>query len=776
MKKIYYLLTHAKIWSPASSFMRQLKFPMKISIISLAFLLPILWMFASYYNEVHHNLQFVNKERIGVQYAKSIYEALDHAAAWRYQVRTADASTSDNGIKEAKNQFTSSSKKVETLNTQYGSMLETNTQFEQVRQSVVDAEQEKLSAEQAYKVHTILFQNLINLIDRTTDGSGLALDPDLQSYYLMSAVLMRAPEIIRSTSQLRGLGRNALNQKQINVQQVAEIEQHLAIMEHELALAVRDLDKVKQAAPTHFSKIEVAATEMTASFINAIKRDLLTNPSELNAELASYISVANKTLETQFSQVQKNLDVLDVMLAERQAKLNFNLYLTAGISACGVLLAFYLFMGFYRSMIGGIKQLRRQLISIAMGDLRVDIKTKGKDEMSGLLKELANMQKALRDTVNQVKLASDHVVSSSMEIAQGTQDLSARTESAASALEESSAALEETTSTVQMTADSVKQASNIAIDNAAAATRGGEVMRNVVTTMENIQDSSKKISDIISVIDGIAFQTNILALNAAVEAARAGEQGRGFAVVASEVRALAGRSALAAKEIKDLITHSSAQISTGTTVVKNAGHAMTEIVHNADRIKDLLDEVANGAREQSLGVSQIGEAVSELDRNTQANAVLVEETATAAKSQCNVAVRLAAQVDEFRLPGHTVAEKVEGIDIDSIIDAHRQWKVKLREAIENGDHVDVKTLTRDDCCALGKWIYGDGQRLSSRRSFKELLEKHARFHRIAGQVGELINDNQLEKAEDALAHGTAFSTATSEVVLILSGVKRLGFD
>lgn len=149
MKKIYYLLTHAKIWSPASSFMRQLKFPMKISIISLAFLLPIIWMFGSYYNEVHHNLQFVKKERIGVQYAKSIYESLDHAAAWRYQVRAADTSTSENVIKEAKSQFTSSLKKVETLNTQYGSVLETNTQFEQVRQSVLDAEQEKLSAEQA---------------------------------------------------------------------------------------------------------------------------------------------------------------------------------------------------------------------------------------------------------------------------------------------------------------------------------------------------------------------------------------------------------------------------------------------------------------------------------------------------------------------------------------------------------------------------------------------------------------------------------------------------
>ena len=210
--------------------------------------------------------------------------------------------------------------------------------------------------------------------------------------------------------------------------------------------------------------------------------------------------------------------------------------------------------------------------------------------------------------------------------------------------------------------------------------------------------------------------------------------------------------------------------------MRAAGATIGVIVENADRIKQLLDEVDGAAREQSVGIRQIGGAVSELDQNTQANAALVEQTAAAADSQRGVAIRLAAQVDEFRLPGRQAVAPVEGIDVDAIIDAHRQWKVKLRDAIETGAKVDVPTLSRDDCCALGKWIYADGQRLRARRSFVALVDKHACFHRVAGQVGELINRGEYAAAEDALGHGTPFSSATSEVVQVLSAAKRVGFE
>ncbi len=289
--------------------------------------------------------------------------------------------------------------------------------------------------------------------------------------------------------------------------------------------------------------------------------------------------------------------------------------------------------------------------SVANNDLRSDIVATTDDETGRLLRALKTMNDGLATIVSQVRSATEHISSASGEIADGNMDLSARTEQQASALEETASSMEELTSTVKQNADNARQANQLAVSASEVAVRGGDVVGQVVNTMDSINASSRKIVDIISVIDGIAFQTNILALNAAVEAARAGEQGRGFAVVASEVRNLAQRSAAAAKEIKELIGDSVGKVDAGSKLVQQAGMTMTEVVDSIHRVTDIVGEITTASVEQSAGIEQVNRAIADMDSVTQQNAALVEEAAAAAASMREQAAALAAVVSVFQIEG-----------------------------------------------------------------------------------------------------------------------------
>ncbi len=286
---------------------------------------------------------------------------------------------------------------------------------------------------------------------------------------------------------------------------------------------------------------------------------------------------------------------------------------------------------------------------IAQGDLTQTIHTEGQDEASKLLRALQTMQDSLGKLVGDVRQSSESIQVASNEVAAGNSDLSGRTEQTASNLQQTASSLTQLTGTVRQSADAARQANQLASSAAEVAQRGGEAVAQVVTTMDEINASSKKIADIIGVIDGIAFQTNILALNAAVEAARAGEQGRGFAVVASEVRSLAGRSAEAAKEIKTLIGASVEKVQGGSRQVAEAGDTMKEIVGSVQRVSDIIGEISAAAMEQSDGIGQINGSVAQLDQMTQQNAALVEQSAAAAESMKGQASRLAQVVGTFKL-------------------------------------------------------------------------------------------------------------------------------
>jgi methyl-accepting chemotaxis protein len=292
---------------------------------------------------------------------------------------------------------------------------------------------------------------------------------------------------------------------------------------------------------------------------------------------------------------------------------------------------------------------------IASGDLSQAVGSAQRDETGELLRALGRMQDALRNLVGQVRHSTDSIGTASAEIATGNQDLSQRTEQTASNLQQAASSMEQLTGTVRQSADSARQANQLAGSAAEVAARGGVVVSQVVATMDDINASSKKIADIIGVIDGIAFQTNILALNAAVEAARAGEQGRGFAVVAGEVRSLAQRSAEAAKEIKGLIGASVEKVQGGSKLVADAGRTMTEIVGSVQRVSDIIGEITAAATEQSQGIGEVNTSVTQLDQMTQQNAALVEQSAAAAESLREQAARLAKLVDTFRLADDSLA-------------------------------------------------------------------------------------------------------------------------
>jgi len=287
--------------------------------------------------------------------------------------------------------------------------------------------------------------------------------------------------------------------------------------------------------------------------------------------------------------------------------------------------------------------------TVAHGNLNTVIEVRGKDEIGLLLRSLREMQGHLSRLVIQVRNSAEGVAAASAEIAQGNNDLSTRTEQQASALQETAASMEELDATVKQNADSAQHANQLALNASSVAIQGGQVVNQVVATMKGINESSRKISDIISVIDGIAFQTNILALNAAVEAARAGEQGRGFAVVASEVRSLAQRSAEAAKEIKLLINASVERVEQGTALVDKAGVTMTEVVTSIKRVTDIMGEISSASQEQASGVAQVGEAVHHMDNATQQNAALVEQMAAAASSLKSQSQELVQVVATFKL-------------------------------------------------------------------------------------------------------------------------------
>ena len=474
-----------------------------------------------------------------------------------------------------------------------------------------------------------------------------------------SAVLDSLSAKTRLTTQWAGLTEtNAARSQAVLLSNDSAVEAGLKdaitatsakIGEIQKAIEATDLTSADKAQMAIIAANRKVVLEIRAS---AMKLRADGKPDEVKAILGTQYNPAMAT----YQKSQRDLQAMDQQSFEAaKAVIVQKSKDLVIISIAGI---FLLIVGIIAGAAWVIRSIREPLLqanafasSIAQGDLSMQIDTSRSDEFGDLMKSLASMNESLGRMVHQVRQSTDSIATASAEIASGNNDLAQRTEQTSSNLQSTASSMDQLTSTVQQSAENARQASTLADNASSVAERGGAVVSQVVATMEEINVSSRKISDIISVIDGIAFQTNILALNAAVEAARAGEQGRGFAVVASEVRSLAQRSAEAAKEIKGLIGTSVEKVASGTKLVSDAGNTMNDIVESVRKVADMIGEITAAANEQSSGISHVNGAIGNLDQMTQQNAALVEESAAAAESLRDQASQLAQAVAVFKISG-----------------------------------------------------------------------------------------------------------------------------
>ena len=519
-----------------------------------------------------------------------------------------------------------------------------------------------IAAPQSMAQHTQLVGQLLHLNEALLHAYSLSTTPHADNQALIQAVMMQAPQLTESLGLLRGQGAGFLAQGQLppeNRGALRALQRRVVEVQAAAGYSIQRAMDLNADFRTRMAPQVKQVAALTNESLQMAKEQLIEAP-ELTLAAPLFFDTLTRTIEAVNALVADGSALLAQSLRDEEQAHRQQLIAVLALMALALLLALGLALAFVRSVTVPLQQAVQLAQAVSEGDLSGSDRPVGSNEVGELLQAQYAMRAHLRPMVAQVRSGADSVALASAEIAQGNMDLSGRTEQQASALEETAASMEQLSATVRHNADNAREASLLAGAARDVAVQGGDVVAQVVQTMQGINDSSRQIADIISVIDGIAFQTNILALNAAVEAARAGEQGRGFAVVASEVRSLAQRSAEAAKQIKHLIDTSVSRVGEGNVLVQKAGNTMGDVVTAIQKVNDIVSAISSASQEQANGVAQVGEAVTQMDHATQQNAALVEEMAAAANSLNLQGQELVRAVSLFRWEGSAASDAVRG--------------------------------------------------------------------------------------------------------------------
>ena len=605
------------IATPAEGFMSRRRLPRKFLVITIAFLIPIGLLLVPFWQEIDTQIETTRLERDGVPLVNALTRRLGSQLAGQMPATSEIEKLFASSPQLALDQAWETYKKTDARSMPASGARATSADDIVAAAAAADAAD-----------HTIA------LIRTVADKSALTLDPDLDAYYLMYAQSVAIPELLASLGQLRSSGGGTAEQSRIALNRGLRRAQKIA----------------RQSTMTAIDANASLRAPLDAALAAAMGEtdSLLGDSGDLRG--ATKADGTDRAVAPSLLTLSKAIGgELDRLLGERVVRLEKKRLMILGIVLFALLIAAWLFAGFFQGFRNAFRQTTDYATQISSGNLSGTLAAASRDELGDVQTALGNMGKSLHDLTAEVRLNAGEIANAARQISAGNTDLSARTEEQASTLEETASSMEEFTSTIRQNADSTKLANALALSATDAARKGGAVAMTAIEKMAAISASSRKIGDITSVIDGIAFQTNILALNAAVEAARAGEHGRGFAVVAAEVRALAQRSAAAAKEIKVLISNSVEQIDDGTRLVNEAGNAMQSIVAGIQKVTNIINDISVASNEQATGIEQVNLAIVQMEDVTQQNAALVEEAAAAAESMRDQADVLLELVSRFKL-------------------------------------------------------------------------------------------------------------------------------